>query len=140
MILCTGGESCGTRLAAQIIEGLGGQALHQSVPHDRQWPRLDRFEFEAAIVMTRDWWCAMPSQMAAQHVATCLGAEHNLRNAYTAITAQLNALDRPWRFVSYEALTAEPREVITNLAEWLDLDAPGEDLVNTIRDENRKWR
>ena len=134
MILCTGGESCGTRLAVEIVESLGGEAIHRSFPHGGKWPALATIEFDAAIVMTRDWWSAIPSQVKAKHVSKPEKAEQRLRRAYAEIPAQLNELEKPWRFVSYEALIAHPNEAMSDIANWLDLREPV-----VIRDENRKW-
>jgi len=142
IVLCTGAESTGTRLASRLVEQMGAEALHRSVPHggreagERHWPALSRLQWDAAVVMTRDWWAAVPSQLT-RHVETEKEAWHNLQRAYAELTRQLQRSGKPWRFVSYESLVARPQVVVENIAEWLGLHTAG--VTEEIRDGNEKW-
>lgn len=140
VVLCTGGESCGTRLAGRLVEQMGGEAVHRSVPHGwqgghRVWPVLSQIQFDAAIVMVRDWSCAIESQLRARHVRSRHEALANLQAAYGVIPGMLEGSS--WRYVSYEALVQRPQVTIRQVADWLGLDASG--VTETVTDENAKW-
>lgn len=143
IVLCCGGESTGTRLLTRIVRHLGVGAVHRSVPYDRtvkgkpKWPMLHNIVFDRAIVMTRDWWAAAGSQVAASHAAHHDQAVHRLRRAYVQIAHDLDRVDRPWVQVSYESLVQRPEPVVANLADWLGVEYRG--LPEPVVDGNTKW-
>jgi hypothetical protein len=152
-ILVVGGESTGTRLMTRILCHMGyyGDDGHEqrldsvipqypaivwrrSVPHARQFPPLRDMAAQltamgytvSALVMSRDWYAASKSQIAAGHVASEDEAITNLRKAYPYIYEQITGV--PYRVVNYEALIQRPAAVM-----WQVLRLP------EVRDENGKY-
>jgi len=133
--LITGGESTGTRMLVRsfVLLGIpeieidrrfdwpygeldlpdGDIVFHAGIPRGGEWLDLwevsKRFRNEGKevypLVMTREWNATAQSQVNRKFVDTLEQAEENLRQAYRAITQQLNG----YIFVSYEQFCLEPQ-------------------------------
>lgn len=122
VILVTGAESSGTRLAARILNRMGAQTIHRSYPHGGQWPIFSELHFDGAVVMVRDWGFAAESQVDRGHVQTKAQAYRHLARAAVEVPLQL-AGRCPWLTVAYGALVAHPEVVTATLAEFFGLNA-----------------
>jgi hypothetical protein len=87
-----------------------------------------------ALVTTRDWTAAAPSQVAAGHVPDLTTAKANLQEAYRKIFTGLG--DLPVTLVSYESLTTNP-QASRHLVRSLGLTPVSE--LEALTDENLKW-
>jgi hypothetical protein len=146
--LVTGAESTGTRLVTRILIGGGciGDGDHEqrwdsalptseplvvirrSLPHGGAWPDLERLlrtleerEYSTyGVITTRDWATVVRSQLRDHQHAT--SADEAIAHMRTAYAVALRALaDRPYWFVSYEALVRTGRAAAERLAEQLEL-------------------
>lgn len=147
MVLCTGGESCGTRLACWLVGQLGAEPFHQSYPHgwksrQRVWPDYaelhENYRFTAAVVIVRDWHCAALSQARRGHVRSLDAAYDHLRRAAVGVPAAVAALDIPWLQLDYELVVAEPDHAAAQVAALLGVDPIPLDK-GAVYDGNRKW-
>lgn len=135
-----GGESSGTRLMARLLSRAGCEVLHRSFPYEgaplRHWPMaaVAGYEPDAVVVMTRDWWASVPSQVRAGHVPDEATALANLRHAWQ-LTAQV-AAGHDWVAVGYESLVQRPAVVVANVCHWLGIPAPD---VGEIFDGNNRY-
>lgn len=137
-VLCTGGESTGTRLATRLLTEMGAEAIHRSFPHGGQWPNLSEIEFDAAVVMARIWEPTVKSQVKARHVAVEAKGWSNLQEAYPLILSQIGP--RPWVLVTYEGLYQYPAMTIRSILASIEgLHWPSAEIVLELRDENRKY-
>jgi hypothetical protein len=116
----------------------------RSVPHLKHWPDirgmidvLERRGYTVhAIVVHRDRYAAIQSQLKWRHVADPEVARANIERAYPYIFAHLQAAAVKSTVVNYESLAHYPAAQ-DDLLEELGLDAPSERLE--VWDANRKW-
>lgn len=135
-VLCTGGESTGTRLAQRLLADMGADAIHRSFPHGGEWPDLNTIDFDAAVVMARLWVPTTKSQVRAGHVAARYVAYANLWEAYPRILSGIGS--KPWVLITFEGLYQYPGLAIQSILDTIPgLHWPENAL--DIRDENRKW-
>lgn len=142
-----GAESSGTRLMTRILQAAGAEAQHRSFPYGfpdspdevRRWPVREVEEFwpHAVVVMVRDWWATMESQVAAGYVRGSDEAWANLRSAYLRIGEMVAAIQVPWYVVTYAGLVQRPDVVVGWLCDELGLPVP--DLDEEIVDGNAKY-
>lgn len=138
-VLCVGGESTGTRLMTEIVAALGGDPIHRSFPYgvEHGWPDLSQIEFDAAVVMVRNWAATIKSQLKVGHVQSRYAGLLNLQDAYQKIFAGLTSI--PYVVVPYEALVHDTKMTI----ESIQFAIPGLTLdgakIPVITDENKKW-
>ena len=92
-----------------------------------------------AVVMTRDWFSQVESQVAVGHVGTREQAAANLRNAYVWIFRELEQSAAPFYVVSYEALCQRPDAVMKRLCTALGLEWHEGMLPEPVNDENAKY-
>lgn len=164
-VLILGAESCGNRMTLRALRNSGfvdvSEARYEttvrlppngehvvwlrSVPHAREWPdifamkeMLQRADYRVtALVPTRDWWCAIQSQVARGHACDFGEALQHLRWS-AAIFPQLSAAGIPWAPVSYEAQIQDQKTVLTNALSLLDISC-GIVVRDVIDDRNKKW-
>jgi hypothetical protein len=116
----------------------------RSVPHLRNWPdiaamveTLRRRGYEVrAIVVHRDRYAAIRSQLKWRHVPDVATARANIARAYPHVFAHLQAAAVPATCVTYESLVQHPAardELLTELG----LEPPKTPLETW--DGNRKW-
>ncbi|MEM1182729.1 MAG: hypothetical protein AAGM22_30575 [Acidobacteriota bacterium] len=116
----------------------------RSVPHLRRWPDLHKMAVDLemrgyrvhVVVVTRERYPAIQSQLKWRHVEDGAQATANIERAYRHIFGHIEAADVTSTVVSYEALVADPKAQDRLLAA-LGLDAPPEPLE--LWDGNRKW-
>lgn len=160
--LVLGAESTGTRLVTRLLlaSGCVGDGDHvqrwdsetptdplvvwrRSIPHNKVWPDIGGMADSlralgydvSAIVTSRDWSAAVPSQVAIGHVPDAETALRQTRAAYPYIFAALLRHGIPYVLASYESLVTRP-EAIGRLCDLLGLPrAEHEDVV----DGNEKW-
>jgi hypothetical protein len=139
-VAVVGGESCGTRLMAKLLAKANCEVLHRSFPYEgsvlRHWPEtpVRKYNPDAIVVMTRDWWAAAPSQVREGHVADLDTAFANLQEATSRIAALVRG--RAWRAVAYESLVQRPQVVFDNVCGWLGVPSVP---VGEIFDANERY-
>lgn len=120
--------------------------FRRSFPHGGKWPILPDllwhfkergFEI-VVIVMMRDMYCIMQSQMTnSTHAFTLAHSFEKIRRAYTTIFRALAAVDRDFLIVSYESLVRRPVETCSWACGMIGMEFdPGK--LPDIRDENAK--
>lgn len=131
-VICCGPESSGTRLLTTIVEAMGLDAVHRSMPHGEQWWNAGEFADARFVVIVRRIDATTKSAVAARHVRSA--EQHRLEWSRAINTL---AAIRGAYWICYEALAASPQIQIANLAAWLGVETPRE-LPNIV-DGNAKW-
>ncbi|MEM6797289.1 MAG: hypothetical protein AAF725_25180, partial [Acidobacteriota bacterium] len=116
----------------------------RSVPHLLRWPDLAGMALDLemrgylvhVVVVHRERYPAIQSQLKWRHVASEAEAEANIERAYRHIFGHIEAADLPSTMVSYESLLADPGAQ-ARLLSALGLEAPEEPLE--LWDGNKKW-
>lgn len=148
-VLVTGPEASGNRMLCRMLTEAGAEILHKPMPMsthwrpgmpgnptewDGLWPDFAGWDWDAAVVITRDIYCATRAQVRAGHVPTFDKALDRTRRALVEIYRQLGDLDRPFWPVTYESL-ARP-EALASLCAILGLDAS--QILTRWQDANAK--
>ena len=116
----------------------------RSIPHQRAWSNIDSMVHSleeagyevTAIVVTRDRYAAIQSQLKWRHVPDATTARANISRAWVHIFDHLDRAGCPFLVVSYEALVrhrAAQDRLLEELGLPLDGDRPD------VWDGNRKW-
>ena len=116
----------------------------RSVPHLAHWPdvrgmvaSLEARGYEVrAVVVHREPYAAIQSQLKWRHVADAATARAHIERAYPYVFAHLEEAAVPATLVGYESLVHEPAAQDA-LLEELGLPVPAERLE--VWDGNRKW-
>lgn len=116
----------------------------RSVPHLAHWPdirgmigSLEARGYEVrAVVVHREVYAAIQSQLKWRHVGDATTARANVERAYPYIFAHLEAAAVPATVVGYESLVHEPAAQDA-LLEEIGLEVPRARLE--VWDGNRKW-
>ncbi|MEO1367432.1 MAG: hypothetical protein AAFX50_09660, partial [Acidobacteriota bacterium] len=116
----------------------------RSVPHLRRWPDLAATAADLemrgyqvhVVVVTRERYPAIQSQLKWRHVASEEEAAAHIEKAYRHIFAHVEAADLRSTVVSYESLTADSHGPV-RLLSGLGLEVPGRPLE--VWDGNWKW-
>jgi hypothetical protein len=116
-VICCGPGSSGTRFLAKVVyENLGGDAYHQSMPHgDRWWTHKDFPGARFVIIQRRPDVTQLSVISHGYTEDYTVAREHWDR----AIGILASIPDAYW--ISYEALMADTKVQIDNLAKWLGL-------------------
>lgn len=147
MIICTGPISSGTRMMADILIGWGLEAEHRSMPQWQDFWKWQDFPADARfVIITRRPDFSVRSAWHSGHGNPSLygwsGLDHRMDEG-ELMTWWWKALDiladfpRAW-WLSYEAIVANPKQQLSNLAHWLGLEAG--QRMPIIFDANEKWR
>ena len=147
MIVCTGPISSGTRLMAGIVrDDWGLDAVHRSMPHWETW--WDWRDFPAdtrfVIIVRRPDFSVQSAYRSGHGNPGLHGWKHRKHRAekrelmewWWKAIGLLAGFPRAW-WLSYEALVAEPRQQLENLAGWLGVKPV---LKRKIHDANERWR
>lgn len=116
----------------------------RSIPHGKQWidivsliTDLREKDYKVkAIVVTRELYPAVESQMKWRHVDSRSDGRKNVQAAYLHIFAQLGRVGIPFVVASYEALVNYP-EAQDYLLKELGIPLPARRLDTW--DGNKKW-
>jgi hypothetical protein len=116
----------------------------RSLPHGKAWVDLcgmiellrARSYAVTALVVTRDRYCALQSQLKWHHVGDLATGEANVERAWRHIFGHLERARVPFVVASYEALVSYP-QAQDRLLESLGLTPPAARLA--VWDGNRKW-
>lgn len=130
-ILATGPEASGNRMLARMLTEAGAVVLHKPMPMsthsevyaatDGLWTDFAALDWDAAVVIHRDWRCTIRGQVEAGHVRDEEHAAARTRTAIANIYSQLAHLARPWFTVTYESLRSP--QAVADLCDLLGLDA-----------------
>lgn len=121
-VLCTGPESSGTRLLTRLVENLGIEAIHKSIPHGMEWwshtENVDRI-----ICVVRDPFVTIISATEAGHPGHWIGLEatfpYRITHAWEVMVKHISEYDVPWIPITYEGLIQRPQWTVDNIADWL---------------------
>lgn len=131
-VVCTGPESSGTRLLTQIVAGMGVEAVHRSIPQGNDWEWYQREDYDAAVVIVRDFYPAARSKVTNRHCGDLGTSERELREAIAVIPM----LPYRWTLVTFSNLVTRPEKVAEEIAEFLGVEVGP---LPEIRDANAKW-
>lgn len=156
--LVLGPESSGTRLMTSILinAGCSGSADHEqpfdkkiegdlivwrrSFPHNGKWPKIRLLLKQLGgysvtiVVMVRDWYYLISSQVAGGHTQTAIEANDNAATAYVEIFSQLKNI--PFIVVSYESLILNGEKAQINMLNELGLPIP-ETFVSIVNGDSK---
>lgn len=137
-------------MLSRMLTEAGAMVLHKPMPMsthwqpgmagnpeswDGVWTDFSLIEWEAAVVIQRDFNCTVKAQVAAGHVKNEKRAIERTRQALANIYGQLSVINRPFFTVSYESL-ARP-EALVNLCGRIKLDSSK--IKTTWHDANAKY-
>lgn len=116
----------------------------RSMPHDGKWVDIEemvrvlraRGYAVTCLVVARDRYCALRSQLKWRHVNDLETGEARIDQAHRHIAAALDRAEAPCVAVNYDALVKHP-ETQDILLERLGLELPVDRLE--VWDGNRKW-
>jgi hypothetical protein len=97
-------------MLVRMLTEAGATVLHHPMPmsthtsEDGVWTVFSRLEWDAAVVITRDFHCTIKAQVEAGHVRDEAHAIERTRAALTNIYVQLGICNKPWFPVTYESL------------------------------------
>ena len=126
-VLCTGPESSGTRLLTRLVEGLGVEAIHRSIPHSCKWWDVPS-DIDRVIYIVRDPWITEISAKEIGHPEngcwTGKDKEYPFRliKAWEVFAENVVFSYTPWIPVTYEGLMKRPQWTLDNIADWLDVE------------------
>lgn len=120
-------------------------AWYRSLPHGGKWAdvpakvrELRGYGYDVrALVMCREWYCTVRSQLHVGHVRTEQEAFENLQRAYPFIFGHLSTLRVSYVMVPYASLVYGGPRAVRVLFDLLGLPAPVE--YEAPVDANNKW-
>lgn len=132
-VVACGPENSGTRLLHQVlIEYVGIEAVHRSMPNAGVWWQPDPDERYVVITRRPDVTCL---SILGRHPALVRDIGEARSNWDRAIRAMAAIPGAFW--ITYEALMVEPTTQADAIAAWLGVEPAG--IMPTMIDANVKW-
>lgn len=114
-IIVTGAESSGTRYLTRLVQSLGVDAVHRSIPHDGDW--LAWRNGDPHVFIARDWRTTAQSQVEHGHSRDERRALAKIRRAYRDFFRDASN----FYVVTYQGLVDFPQQVMDEIADFLEV-------------------
>lgn len=124
-VLCTGPESAGTRMLTRLVDSLGVEAIHRSIPHGMEWwnppTNIDRI-----VVIVRS---ALPNTLSAYEAGHYRHWGHGpesvparISEAWRIIGTEIPKMGLPWMPTTHESWIINSQAEYNCLAGFLDAE------------------